>query len=119
MKNYKKGLLTLTVLSAMSLMAAEDRTIYVTTLADEDGENSESCSLREALKAASTHKAYGGCIAGQQYSTVPNIIQLEAGTYLLNKELKPNSDVVIFGKESADYSRPSVYLPIVTLRRYL
>lgn len=106
MKNYKKGLLTLTVLAAMSLMAAEDRTIYVTTLADEDGENAEKCSLREALKAASMHKAYGGCSAGQLYSTMPNIIQLEAGTYLLTKELRPNSNVVIIGKESADYSRP-------------
>ena len=108
MKNYKKGLLTVTILSAMSLMAAEDRTIYVTTFADEDGENLDHCSLREALKAASTHKAYGGCIAGQVYASVPNIIQLEAGTYLLNKELRPNSDVAIWGKESADYSRPSV-----------
>lgn len=108
MKNYKKGLLTLTILSAMSLMAAEDRTIYVTTFADEDGENLDHCSLREALKAASTHKAYGGCIAGQVYASVPNVIQLEAGTYLLSKELRPNSDVAIWGKESADYSRPSV-----------
>jgi hypothetical protein len=32
MKNYKKGLLTVMVLSAMSLMAAEDKTIYVNTL---------------------------------------------------------------------------------------
>lgn len=34
MKNYKKGLLTLMVLSAMSLMAAEDTFIHVTTFDD-------------------------------------------------------------------------------------
>ena len=39
MKNYKKGLLAAMILSAMSLMAAEDKTIYVTTFVDEDGEN--------------------------------------------------------------------------------
>ena len=36
MKNYKKGLLTVMVLSAMSLMAAEDKTIYVNTFDDID-----------------------------------------------------------------------------------
>lgn len=75
MKNYKKGFLTLVVLSTMSLMAAEDKTIYVTTFDDEDGTNPDKCSLREALHAAATHKAYGGCSAGQVYSTVPNVIQ--------------------------------------------
>ena len=108
MKNYKKGFLTLVVLSTMSLMAAEDKTIYVTTFDDEDGTNLDKCSLREALHAAATHKAYGGCSAGQVYSTVPNVIQLEAGEYKLTKELRPNSDVSIIGKEPGDYSRPDV-----------
>jgi len=108
MKNYKKGLLTLAILSTMSLMAADDRTIYVTTFADEDGENPDKCSLREALKAAETRQPYGGCSAGQAYSSVPNVIQLEKGDYVLTKELRPNSDVVIMGKEPADYSRPDV-----------
>jgi CSLREA domain-containing protein len=108
MKNYKKGFLTLVVLSTMSLMAAEDKTIYVTTFDDEDGTNLDKCSLREALRAAATHKAYGGCSAGQVYSTVPNVIQLEAGEYKLTKELRPNSDVSIVGKEPGDYSRPDV-----------
>ncbi|KAF1011771.1 MAG: hypothetical protein GAK29_04927 [Acinetobacter bereziniae] len=108
MKNYKKGFLTLVILSTMSLMAAEDKTIYVTTFDDEDGTNPDKCSLREALQAAATHKAYGGCSAGQIYSTVPNVIQLEAGEYKLSKELKPNSDVSIVGKEPGDYSRPDV-----------
>lgn len=108
MKNYKKGFLTLVILSTMSLMAAEDKTIYVTTFEDEDGTNPDKCSLREALRAAATHKAYGGCSAGQVYSTVPNVIQLEAGEYKLTKELRPNSDVSIVGKEPGDYSRPDV-----------
>ncbi|KAF1011731.1 MAG: hypothetical protein GAK29_04929 [Acinetobacter bereziniae] len=108
MKNYKKGFLTLVILSTMSLMAAEDKTIYVTTFDDEDGTNPDKCSLREALQAAATHKAYGGCSAGQVYSTVSNVIQLEAGEYKLNKELRPNSDVIILGKKPEDYSRPDV-----------
>ena len=37
----------------MSLMAAEDTTILVTTFNDEDGENPSQCSLREAITAAS------------------------------------------------------------------
>lgn len=108
MKNYKKGFLTVVILSTMSLMAAEDKTIYVTTFDDEDGTNPDKCSLREALHAAAIHKAYGGCSAGQVYSTVPNVIQLEAGEYKLNKELRPNSDVSIVGKEPGDYTRPDV-----------
>lgn len=106
MKNYKKGLFTLTVLTAMSLVAAEqDTTIYVNTFADEDGENESKCSLREALTAASLHRAYGGCLKGQQYSSVTNIIQLEKGVYNLTKELQPNSPVVIRGKNPEDYTR--------------
>ena len=108
MKNYKKGILTLMVLSAMSLMAAEDMTIYVTTFEDEDGENESQCSLREAVTAASTHKAYGGCAKGQIYNSNTNVIQLEAGTYKLNKELTPNSAMVIRGKEPSDYAQRDV-----------
>lgn len=107
MKNYKKALLTVAVLTAMSLMAAEDSTIYVTTFADEDGENASQCSLREAVTAASTHKAYGGCPKGQQYNTVTNVIQLEAGEYKLNKELQPNADLLILGKQPIDFSQPN------------
>ncbi|OTG81669.1 CSLREA domain-containing protein [Acinetobacter sp. ANC 4648] len=120
MKNYKKGLLTLTILSAMSLMAADDKTIYVNTFDDEDGENTSKCSLREAVTAASLHKAYGGCSAGQAYATVTNVIQLEGGEYKLNKELQPNSSMVIQGKSPTDYSRTDVltnaYPAIVELK---
>lgn len=108
MKNYKKGLLSIMVLSAMSLMAAEDKTIYVTTFEDEDGENSSQCSLREAVTAASTHKAYGGCAKGQDDNTNVNVIQLEAGTYKLNSELQPNSTIVINGKVPSDFSKRDV-----------
>ncbi len=61
MQNYKKGILTLMILSAMSLMAAEDKTIYVNTFEDIDSDSSAKCSLRMALKAAAANKAYGGC----------------------------------------------------------
>lgn len=106
MKNYKKGILTLTVLTAMSLIAAEqDKTIYVTTFADEDGENQSRCSLREAITASSLRKAYGGCPKGQQDATLTDIIQLEKGEYILNKELQPNSPVSILGKAPEDFAR--------------
>ncbi len=108
MKNYKKGILTLTILSAMSLMAADDKTIYVNTFDDEDGENTSKCSLREAVTAASTHKAYGGCSAGQTYASVTNVIQLEAGEYKLTKELQPQSAILIQGKSPVDYSQKDV-----------
>lgn len=108
MKNYKKGLLTLTILAAMSLMAAEDKTIYVTTFDDEDGENASKCSLREAVKAASTHRAYGGCSAGESYASLASVIQLEAGDYKLSKELEPHSSMIINGKSPTDYSRTDV-----------
>lgn len=108
MKSYKKGIVVFAVLSAMSLMAAEDKTIYVTTFDDEDGENTAKCSLREAVTAASTHKAYGGCPAGQVHASMTNVIQLEAGEYKLSRELQPNASISILGKLPADYSRPDV-----------
>ncbi len=108
MKYYKKGILTLAVLSTMSLMAADDQTIYVTTFADEDGENSSQCSLREAVTAASTHKDYGGCPKGQPHASITNVIQLQEGIYRLKKELQPNSAMLIKGKEPANYALPNV-----------
>ncbi|MGE8562736.1 MAG: CSLREA domain-containing protein, partial [Acinetobacter bohemicus] len=50
MKSYKKGFLCSIILSAMSLMAAEEKTIYVNTFADENGDNLNNCSLREAIQ---------------------------------------------------------------------
>ena len=110
MKNYKKGLLAAMILSAMSLMAAEDKTIYVTTFADEDGENANACSLREAIKTAKLDKAYGGCSVGRRVSvdgTAPDMIQLEAGEYKLDKELIIESEVSIYGKSSYNYTEKS------------
>ncbi|PTQ89298.1 CSLREA domain-containing protein [Agitococcus lubricus] len=57
--------------------------IPVTTVVDEFGENTANCSLREAVHAINTLKAFGGCRAGDRYLT--NIISLEKGTYLLTK----------------------------------
>lgn len=106
MNKFTKGLLTVSVLAAMSLMAADDETIYVTTFADEDGENPAQCSLREAVTAASTHQPYGGCSRGDRYPTNVKKIQLEAGTYNLTRELQPNATLYIMGKAPEDYSKP-------------
>ncbi|MDH1407340.1 CSLREA domain-containing protein [Acinetobacter johnsonii] len=98
MKHFKKGLLGVMVITAMTLMAAEDRTIHVNTFEDEDNVNMNQCSLREAIKTASLNKAYGGCSAGNTGSGQTDYIQLAAGTYKLNKEIVPESKVVVFGK---------------------
>ena len=108
MKNYKKGLLTLMVLSAMSLMAAEDTFIYVTTFDDEDGENLNQCSLREAIKTAAENKSYGGCNAGDTRLGQKDRIQLKEGTYKLKRELVPQSVLEIYGAEPLDYSSKHV-----------
>ena len=58
--------------------AAYAATITVTTTADEFG-NGAGCSLREAIQAANTDAAFGGCPAGSGDDT----ITLPAGTYTL------------------------------------
>lgn len=55
-------------------------TITVNTTADENGTNLANCSLREAIRAANTDTAYGGCPAGSGADT----ITLPAGTYTLS-----------------------------------
>lgn len=105
MKNYKKALLGVMIVSAMSLMAAEDRTIYVTTFADENGENPDKCSLREALVAAKQNKAFGGCSVGNTNYIAVDYIRLQAGEYKLNAELRPQSNVRIMGATPLDYSK--------------
>ncbi|CAB1215167.1 hypothetical protein SFB21_1693 [Acinetobacter bouvetii] len=95
------------VLSAMSLMAAQDKTIYVNTFDDEDNTNPNKCSLREAVKAASLNKAYGGCSAGNTLNGQKDIIQLEAGEYKLEKEIAPTSQIIIQGKSPADWKQKS------------
>ena len=98
MKYFKKGLLGAVVVASMALIAAEDKTIYVNTFEDEDNVNMDQCSLREAIKTASLNKAYGGCTAGNTGSGQTDYIQLKAGTYKLDKEIIPESKVVILGK---------------------
>lgn len=105
MKNYKKGLVGLTIVSAMMVMAdTTDTKIYVNTFADEDGENTNNCSLREAVRAASTHMSYGGCTP----TTGVNVIQLEKGEYKLTKELQPTSSMTIVGADPLDYNNVNV-----------
>ncbi|MDR2250215.1 CSLREA domain-containing protein [Acinetobacter sp.] len=104
MKNYKKAVLALTVLAAMPLFAdTANQRIEVTTFADEDGENPNACSLREAIKVAETRRSDYGCTV---YNTSKSqVIQLKAGTYTLNKELVPNADIAIYGFGEKDQDK--------------
>ncbi|MGB9039347.1 MAG: CSLREA domain-containing protein [Acinetobacter calcoaceticus] len=96
MKNYKKALLALAVLANMPLFAdTTNKRIEVTTFADEDGENANACSLREAIKVAETRKSAYGCTVFSL--DADQVIQLKAGTYTLNKELVPNANISIYG----------------------
>ncbi|WP_198079546.1 CSLREA domain-containing protein [Acinetobacter calcoaceticus] len=96
MKNYKKALLALAVLANMPLFAdTTNQRIEVTTFADEDGENTNACSLREAIKVAETRKSAYGCTVYNL--NTDQVIQLKAGTYTLNKELVPNANISIYG----------------------
>ncbi len=49
---------------AMAKAAAPFATITVTTVTDENNTNPSRCSLREAITAANTNAAFGGCAAG-------------------------------------------------------
>lgn len=104
MKNYKKAVLALAVLAAMPLFAdTANQRIEVTTFADEDGENPNACSLREAIKVAETRRSDYGCTV---YNTSKSqVIQLKAGTYTLSKELVPNADIAIYGFGEKDQDK--------------
>ncbi|KHF75820.1 hypothetical protein PJ15_2024 [Acinetobacter sp. neg1] len=109
MKNYKKTLLATLVLATMPLFAATSSApIQVTTFVDEDGENNYACSLREALKTAADRKSYGGCQVTDTSPATTKSIQLEAGTYVLDRELAPKIDIVILGKSPVDWEKRSV-----------
>lgn len=111
MIQYKKTALVITALTVMSAaISAEtvDRTIHVTTFADEDGENSNACSLREAIETASKGKAYGGCTVGEVLANRTSIIQLETGEYQLKRELQPTRNVIIQGKLPFKYDQIDV-----------
>lgn len=105
MKNNKKTLLGIMVLSAMSLMAADNRVIQVTTFEDQNGEDLNNCSLREALVAAKKNIAFGGCSAGNTNRGSTDYIQLKEGEYILNSELRPESMVRIYGAAALDYNQ--------------
>lgn len=108
---YKKTTLVLATLTAMSLSlsaATSNKTIVVTTFADEDGENADACSLREAVVTASTGQAYGGCNLGEVWPTRMNTIQLDAGEYQLKRELQPTKGITINGKDPVDYSKVNI-----------
>lgn len=109
MKNYKKGILATMIVATMPLFAATSNDmIKVNTFVDEDGENNNACSLREALKTAEIRKNYGGCIVSDTSSVTRKKIQLEAGTYTLKRELVPNVNVIIFGALPVDWEKKSV-----------
>jgi CSLREA domain-containing protein len=59
--------------------AAQAATITVTATTDEFG-TATGCSLREAVQAANTDTAFGGCTAGNG----DDIIQVPAGTFVLS-----------------------------------
>ncbi|MGN5763064.1 CSLREA domain-containing protein [Acinetobacter calcoaceticus] len=109
MKNYKKTLLATLVLATMPLFAATSSApIKVTTFVDEDGENNNACSLREALKTAADRKPYGGCQVTDTSPATTKSIQLDAGTYVLDRELAPKIDIVILGKSPVYWEKRSV-----------
>lgn len=109
MKNYKKAFLALTVIAAMPLFAdVTTGRIDVTTFDDEDGENTNACSLREAIKTAELRKSYGGCTVIDTRETTQKSIQLKVGTYNLNKELDPNANIAILGADPVDWEKKSV-----------
>ncbi|HIQ35711.1 MULTISPECIES: CSLREA domain-containing protein [Acinetobacter] len=109
MKNYKKGILATMVIASMPLIAATSSdVIKVTTFVDEDGENTNACSLREALKTAELRKSYGGCSITDTLSTTTKQIQLEAGTYTLTKELVPMVNVLIIGATPVNWEKKNV-----------
>ena len=73
-------LVALAMVAAMLGIArpAYAASITVTTTADEFNTGA-ACSLREAIQAANTDAAFGGCAAGAG----PDTINLPAGTYTL------------------------------------
>ncbi|MCH7313659.1 CSLREA domain-containing protein [Acinetobacter sp. ANC 3882] len=112
MKNYKKALLATMVVATMPLMAAgtSSTPIKVTTFEDEDGENLNACSLREALKTAADRVSYGGCAVTDTLSSTQKVIQLEKGVYTLKKELIPTVSVSILGASPANWEEKNVLL---------
>ncbi|ENX13390.1 hypothetical protein F895_02694 [Acinetobacter sp. CIP 64.2] len=111
MKYYRKTILATMVLATMPLLAATSSTpIKVTTFVDEDGENPNACSLREAIKTAETRVSYGGCVVTDTLPSTQKVIQLEKGVYNLKKELTPNVSVSILGASPVNWEGKNVLL---------
>ena len=70
-------------------------TIVVDTTVDEDVDN-ETCSLREAIRAANSDSAYKGCDAGSGADT----ITLSAETYTIDDQISTfiSTDITILGQ---------------------
>ncbi len=77
-------LVGMTAAAALLVMAtaSEAATINVTTTTDEYGKGG-GCSLREAVEAANSNTAFGGCPKGD--SATMDIIKLAAGRYTLSR----------------------------------
>lgn len=71
--------------------------INVNTFDDEGGEGG-GCSIREALGAAASDVAFGGCTAGFGN----DVIQLQAGTYRLKGSLEIKNGITIRGASTTD-----------------
>lgn len=97
--------------------------ITVNTLVDEDGENPDACSLREAIKANNDVLPYGGCQPADRYIT--NTIQLPKGRIILTHgALVPTRPVKINGADPDDHdainpfnylTKTKLALPVTTL----
>jgi CSLREA domain-containing protein len=72
----------LAVMALLGCAAAAAATIDVTTRNDEFGSTVSLCSLREAVQAANTNAAFGGCPAGSASGF--DVINLPAGRYQLD-----------------------------------
>lgn len=121
-KVYRKSLLAVMVAAALPVIVVAatdgDTTIYVTTTADDNNKDLTTCSLREAVIAASTNKAYGGCIAGQ-YAGTDKIKFKEGGTYVLKSPIEIDSRLTISGADAVTYDRPDAVTGTVPARTQL
>lgn len=69
--------------------------IVVDTTVDENGENDNNCSLREAIKSADTDTAIGGCVSGDG----ADIITVPAGVYTVSAFVDfTSTDITIVGE---------------------
>lgn len=101
---HRIGLAGLLLVSAS--LAHSGVIIQVTTTADENGENPNACSLREAVTARNVGTDFGGCTWG-------DTVQLSDATYTLNSELQISSSLTIQG---ADHSNSNAIDPFTATK---